>query len=219
MTLVASARVVQRDLAHGNSRGGSGCCGLAVQFFRTAYEVMATDVETQEPVGLAREADPPADSYFRGGMVVTREPQGPHAAEVDAVQTTIDIERSCKTTWPSRQVAQVLNPTIALHRSYAVQWFKRPDQDARSDANSLTRDVEHVRRAIGKINIRMPTREEERPIPRCHAYMGMPRCITDRIGFGLDDTAAQRAFRCLANQQLAYQVSGEQDRVERQFRP
>jgi hypothetical protein len=81
----------------------------------------ATDVETQEPVGLARKADPPADSYFRGGIVVTRQPQGSHPAEIDA-----------------------------------VQWFKRHDQDARSDADSLTRDVEHVRRAIGKMDIRIP---------------------------------------------------------------
>lgn len=161
------------------------------------------------------QTDPPADSYFRGGMVVTREPQGPHSAEINAVQMTIDIERSGKTTRPPHQVAQVLNPAIALHRSYAVQRLNRPDQDARSDADSLTRDVEHIRRAIGKMDIRVPTGEEERPIPRCHAYIGMTRCITDRIGFGLDDTAAQRAFGCLANQQLAYQVSGEQDRVKR----
>ena len=110
----------------------------AIQFFRAAYEGIATDVETQEPFGLARESDPFADSNFPGAVVVTCQPQGPHPAEIDAVQATIDIERSRKSTGPSRQVANVLNPSIALHRSYAVQWFKRPDQNARSDAVSFT---------------------------------------------------------------------------------
>ena len=63
----------------------------AVQFFRTAYEGIAAGVKTQELVGLAREADPRTDAYFRGDMVVARESQGSLPAKVDAVQATIDL--------------------------------------------------------------------------------------------------------------------------------
>ena len=88
---------------------GSACGTQRFSFFGPLTKRIASDVETQRLVGLAREADPRARSDFRGGMVVTREPQGTLPAEVDAVQTTIDIERSSETSWPSRQVAQVLN--------------------------------------------------------------------------------------------------------------
>ena len=88
---------------------------LVVQVSRAADERVIANVKTQGSPGLARKANPSADSYFRGFMVVMREPQWPFPAEIDSVQVTIDGERNRKTAGPSRQVAQVLNTAIALH--------------------------------------------------------------------------------------------------------
>ncbi len=67
-------------------------------------------------------------------MVVAREPEGPRPAEIDAVQAKIDIERGGEASWSSRQVAQVLNAPVPLHRVEPLKRFERPDQDAGADA-------------------------------------------------------------------------------------
>ena len=90
------------------SRSGPGSASWRVELFWTAHKGIATHVETQEPVRLAGEANTPVDFSSLGGMVVTREPLGSHPAEVDAVQATIYLKRFCKTTRPTREVAQVL---------------------------------------------------------------------------------------------------------------
>jgi hypothetical protein len=46
----------------------------------------------------------------------------------------------------------------------------------------------------------------------------VPGGIADDIGLGLDNAAADDAFRQLAHQYLANEIAGERDRIDRQLR-
>ena len=76
--------------------------------------------------------------------------------------------------------------------------LQRPDQDTGSHAHGLAGNVQHVRCAIGEIDIGVAAREKERVGPGRLAAIGVTGGIADRIGLGLDDAPAEDVPRASA---------------------
>ena len=103
-------------------------------------------------------------------------------------------------------------PRFQPHDRDTFHRFNRPDQDAGSDPGHLAGDVQHEGDTVGEVNIGVPGLEKQRTIARGHPPVGVPGGIPDNIRLGLNDTAADDAFRQHPHQHFA-------NEIVRQIRP
>ena len=102
-------------------------------------------------------------------------------------------------------------------RSIIIGWLDRPDQDTRTHAKRLARDVQHKRGAIGEIDIRVAALKEKRPIARGHAAIGVTCEVADGICLGLDDAAARHAFAQYPDEQFANEKTSKLGGIDGQL--
>ena len=186
---------------------------------RTANETTAPKIETQQAVGRARDTDPFALANFVWRLTIGSEPQRAGSAKVGSVQSAIDLQCLAQPSWAPREVSQPFGAAISRHDPDAQSWLDCADQDARSYAGRLARDVQHERGPISEIDVSVPVREEECSIARCHAAPGVAGGIADLIRLGFDDTAAHHAFGQNSNNHFTDQKSRHLDGIDRQLRP
>jgi len=205
---------------HAGKSEEEGDCGGRLFLERSwpADERTAPKIKSQEKVRIPRNADPDALPDFTGFVVTVSEPQRTFAAKIDCIEATINPQRRGESSWSSRQVTQALDAAISPHDRDAFEWFERPDQDAGSDPGHLARDIQHVRGAVGEINIGVPRFEKQRTITPSHPPVGVPGGVADDISLGLNNTTAGDAFRQLPHQHRANEIAGERDRINRQLR-
>jgi hypothetical protein len=110
---------------------------------RTADEAIPANVESQEAVCRACDADPSALPDFAGYLSVVSEAQRTVPTKVDSIQPAIDSQGCAQPSRASRQVSHLFGAAILPHRPNAAGRLDRPDQDACAYAWHFARDVEH----------------------------------------------------------------------------
>src|SRR5580700_4485999 len=120
---------------------------------RAADKRVPANIESQEAVGRACDADPPAPSDFAGDLAVVFEAQRTVPAKVDSIQPAVDSQGCAQPSRAARQVSHLFDTAIVPHQRDAARGLDRPDQDACADAWPFARDVEHKGAPIGEIDI------------------------------------------------------------------
>src|SRR5271170_6910035 len=151
---------------------------------RTADEPISPNVESQQTVGCACNADPFALPDFVRRLTIRSEPQRAGLTEVDPVEPAINLQGRAQPSGAPRQVSHSFGAAISLHDRDAKGWLDRPDQNARTHAGRLARDVQHERDAKSEIDICVPALEEECTIALGDAAIGMTRGVADSICLG-----------------------------------
>src|SRR5277367_955560 len=186
---------------------------------RTADEPISPNVESQQTVGCACNADPFALPDFVRRLTVRSEPQRAGLTEVDPVQPAINFQGHAQPSGAPRQVSHSFGAAISLHDRDAIGWLDSPDQDPRAHAGRLAGHVQHERSAVGQIDIRVSALEEERPIARGYAAIGVTRGIADAICLGLNDAAGRHAFRQHPHEHFADEKTSELDGIDGHLSP
>src|ERR1700730_11104448 len=110
---------------------------------RAADEPIPANVEAQEAVCRARDADPSALPDFAGYLSVGSEAQRTVPTKVDSIQPAINSQGYAQPSRASRQVSHLFGAAILPHHPNAASRLDRPDQDACAYAWHFARDVEH----------------------------------------------------------------------------
>src|SRR5580700_7336141 len=89
--------------------------GSSVERPRPADEQIAPNVEPQQPVGCARNADARALPEFIRRLTISAEPKRTSLTEVYPVQPAINRQGLTQASGPPRQVSNALGAAISLH--------------------------------------------------------------------------------------------------------
>src|SRR4051812_1502719 len=157
---ISSGRMV---LFTGGERGAS----LPRQIAPAATdEGAALDHEAPRDFGILRDADAGTGGDRGYFVAVGGKPQRAPAAQVGAVEGTVDRERLGQPPGPAGKILEAHSAAVALHLRNAAQRLERADEHTVAATDRAARDVQHERRAVDEIDIGVAAGEIHRPIAR-----------------------------------------------------
>ena len=87
------------------------------------------------------------------GYCQTSQPQWTWCAKIDAVQASVDLERTRQAPRSTRKLLNFMGLPVQLHLLEPLDRFQRPNQDAPAHAFSFRGDVQHKVIAIAEIHV------------------------------------------------------------------
>src|SRR4029077_12696732 len=127
------------------------------------------------------------------------------ATDVQPIKTSGDAQRLRQTPWAAGKVLNTRSSTAALHGFDAFERFDRAQQNSGADAARFARDIEHVMRAIDKVDVRVAVVEKKSAVPRSRPVESVAGRIAGEIAFCFDDAPAQAAARQVVDNRLTDQ--------------
>src|SRR6185436_13061532 len=119
------------------------------------------------------------------------EPQRAARAQVNAVETAIDVHGFRQPAGAARKVGEAMHAAAGLHDRHAIDRLERAQEHASADAWTLPRHVDAKMHAVDEVDVGVAAAQEQRAIPIRLADVGMAAGVTGDVGLGFDDAPAR----------------------------
>lgn len=185
--------------------------------FGATDEGVAAFEKAEQLVGGTGDADAHAFAEGARRMADFAEPESFVFAEIHAVVAATDLQSLRKAAWTAREVQEHGGFAMALHHFNSSDGFESANQNGGGSPGRFADDVEHEVRAVVEENVDVAGSEIHGLDARRGAAKMMTRGIARRIGFGLDDAAADAPGREFVHDDFADEETRELDGVRRKL--
>ena len=193
----------------------AGSAGLAAEFFGAADVGIAAFVEAQEAMGVARDADANAFADCAGFARGYGQPKRAGGAQVQAILAEIHLKCLGQTAGALADIREARRG--GGHGFDAFERLDGAQKNSGADTGRFAGDIQQERRAVGEIDVRVPSLQKERLIAARLADEGMSGGVADRIGFGFHDAPAEPYGANVMDQNFADQVARQLDGIGREL--